>query len=182
MNLIVLHGTDRRRLYERLTAFINEAKKRGWEVVNDKVEDTPSLFSLEKLIILRDYKKIGKKELNILKNRVGTAVIYWEGKIPAAFLKNLAKNTKIEKYDLPFEIWKFLQNINLKSFNEIIKKEPLEYVFAMIFWKMKQKYLSGFDPKYAQIISKLAEIDAKSKTGEADLETELDLLIAKELK
>ena len=38
MKIIVLHGDDSEKSYTRLTKFIKEAKKRNWEIVNDKLD------------------------------------------------------------------------------------------------------------------------------------------------
>ena len=69
MKIIVLHGDYTTKLYERLTKFIEAAKKRGWEIVNDEISQTPSLFNIERLTIVRKYNLISpRKDIpNILK-------------------------------------------------------------------------------------------------------------------
>lgn len=181
MQIIVLHGDDTIKSYERLTKFIAEAKKRGWDIVNDKIEDTPSLFGTEKLIIVRDYKIIGKKELNLIKKIPGTLVIYTTGLHPAVSLKMINPD-KTEKFELPQLLWKFLDNMTVKSLHELIKTQPIEYILAMMAWKLKQKYRTNPTPKVEEMISNLAEIDVKTKTGKADLLLSLDLLLIKRLQ
>ena len=181
MKLIVLHGDDTIKSYERLTKFIDEAKKRGWDIVNDKIEDTPSLFGTEKLIIVRDYKTIGKKELNLIKKIPGTLVIYTTGLHPAVSLKMINPD-KTEKFELPQLLWKFLDNMTIKNFHELLKTQPVEYILAMMAWKLKQKYLRNPTHEVKEMISELAEIDVKAKTGKADLLLSIDLLLIKRLK
>ena len=180
MKIIILHGDDTIKSYERLTKFIDEAKKRGWDIINDKIEDTPSLFGTEKLIIVRDYKIIGKKELNLIKKIPGTLVIYTTGLHPAVSLKMINPD-KTEKFELPQLLWKFLDNMTIKNFHELLKTQPVEYILAMMAWKLKQKYLRNPTPEVIQMISELAEIDVKAKTGKADLLLSIDLLLIKRL-
>ena len=172
MKTIVLHGTDRDKLYKRLIVFMNEAKKRGWEI-SENSEVTPSLFGAEKFVVSRDYhKKINKFE--------GTLVIYNEGTIPASAVKELNAD-KVEKFDLPIQIWSFLNKITVKGLHEIIKTEAIEYIFSMIAWKLKQNYTKNQSERNAKLINELAEIDIKAKTGKGNLITLLDLFITKNL-
>ena len=211
MKIIVLHGDYTTKLYERLSKFIEVAKKRGWEIVNDEISQTPSLFNIEKLTILRKYTFLSKKDLpNILKTP-GILVIYNEGVIPQAFLKTLPKETKsghtvvIEEFKLPKLIWNFLDNISVKLLHEVIKTEPIEFVFSVLAKRFRDLYWIQVSPKtlpyqswqlsrlksqskkyttreVVQIINKLSEIDIKVKTSKADLISELDLLLIKSLE
>ena len=147
MKLIVLHGDDTIKSYERLTKFIDEAKKRGWDIVNDKIEDTPSLFGTEKLIIMRDYKLIKKDNQALLTKIPGTLVIYHQAKIPVLALKNLNAD-KVELFELPQLLWKFLDNMTIKNFHELLKTQAVEYILAMMAWKLKQKYRTNPTPKW----------------------------------
>lgn len=202
MKVIVLHGDDSEKSYARLGAFTKEAKKRGWEIVNDQIEETPSLFGTERLIIIRDLKLIGKKELKTIEKIPGTLVIYSPKKIPATFLKTLPKTTKKELFELPFLLWKFLDDINLKTFQDVTKTQAPEMVFAMmtkrfrdLYWlkvgkpkmspwqlsKLKKQADKFEEAELKTIINKLAMIDVKSKTGGPDLKTLLDIFIVKRL-
>lgn len=209
MKVIVLHGDDSEKSYARLGAFTKEAKKRDWEIVNDKIEETPSLFGTEKLIIIRNLKLIGKKELKTIEKIPGTLVIYSSKKIPATFLKTLSENLpagrqvpKIELFELPFLLWKFLDDINLKTFQDVTKTQAPEMVFAMmtkrfrdLYWlkvgkpkmspwqlsKLKKQADKFEEAELKTIINKLAMIDVKSKTGGPDLKTLLDIFIVKRL-
>jgi len=181
MKIIVLHGDDTEKSYARLTKFIKEAKKRNWEIVNDKLEDTASLFGNEKLIIIRDYKSLGKSEFNLISKISGFLVIFHKGVLPASFLKSLPKDTKTEKYDLPVILWKFLDTWDIKLFHKLLETNAVEYIFAMIAWKLKKQYQIKPSPKIGQLISDLAEIDVKAKTVKANLKLALDLFLLKQL-
>lgn len=180
MKIIVLHGTDTQRSYSRLTKFITEAKKRGWEIVNDKIEDTPSLFGNEKLIIIRDYKNLSKTDLKLTEKISGYLVIYHKDILPKTFLNSI-KIEKEEKYDLPIILWKFLDTFKIELFHELLKTNAVEYIFVMIAWKLKQKYIKNPSIENGKLISDLAEIDVKSKTSNLDLKLALDLFILKHL-
>lgn len=182
MKIIILQGDDVNRSYQRLTKFINEAKKRGWDIVNDKIEDTPSLFGTEKLIIIRDYKQsLAGSAGKIIKKIPGTLVVYSEKNLPMTFIKSLPIDTKIEKFELPQLLWKFLDTFDINIFHKLIETQPVEYVLAMMTWKLKQKYQKNPSLGVKRMISDLAEIDVKAKTGKADLLLSLDLLLTKKI-
>lgn len=69
MKIILLHGEDTIKSYERLKKFIDTAKNRSWEVVNvdqsptsfEETLSSTSLFGNERFFILRDIKKLVKK-------------------------------------------------------------------------------------------------------------------------
>ena len=205
MKIIVLHGDYTIKLYERLNKFIEIAKKRGWEVTNDEISQTPSLFNKETLTIVRKYNLISKKNISGISKIPGTLVIYNEGNIPQLFLKELPKDTKIEEFKLPKIIWNFLDNISVKLLHETVKTEPIEFVFSVLskrfrdlYWVKVNEESLPYQPwqigklkrqaqKYSQdtlkeTINKLAEIDVKVKTSKADLISELDLLLIKSLE
>lgn len=174
MKIIVLQGNDVNKSYERLTKFIDVAKKRSWEIIYDDLGVTESLFGNEKLIIIRDLKLITAKNLEILNKMEGNLVIYSDKKVPVTITKLLPKDTKTENFELPVLLWKFLDNMTVKGLHEMVKTQPVEYIFAMIVWKVKKTKPT--------LLSKLAEIDYLSKTGQVDLLLSLDLFIAKDLK
>lgn len=179
MKIIVLHGDDSQKSYDRLTIFINEAKKRGWKVTDFSLEEitNQTLFGEESFFILKDYKVLDKKTIERLKKYSGNLIVYTAGFNPAMFLKLLPSDAKIEKFELPQLLWKFLDNMTVSGLHELIKTQPIEYVLAMIAWKFKQNYLKNPSEKNVNLISKLAEIDVKSKTGKTDLLLSLDLLL-----
>jgi len=206
MKLIILHGDYVNRSYERLVQFIHEAKRRGWEI-SDYDQETvgnQSLFAVERFVVLRDYMTLNKKDILRLAKYPGTLIIYHEGNIPQTFLKMLT-NPVIEEFKLPKIIWDFLDNISIKLFHEVIKTEPVEFVFAVLakrfrdlYWvktdlrsmiydswrktklqKQAQKYTTS---RVEQIINELAEIDIKVKTSKANLISSLDFLLLTKLE
>lgn len=167
MKIIILHGEDTNKSYQRLTKFIDTAKSRDWEIIYDEVSATSSLFGNQRLFVIKDYR-ILPKNLNKLE---GTLVIYHEGNLPVTIL-NKYKDAKVEKFDLPKIIWKFLDHPTVKLLHDLIKKEPIELVFHLFAKRFRKT-------KY---VSELAQMDYESKTGKVDLFLSLDLFIAKHLE
>lgn len=182
MKIIVLHGDDTVKLYERLIRFTDEAKKRNWEITDYSFDTVTnqSLFGEEKFFILKDYKQLEKKEIEKLNSYSGNLIIYNEGKIPAPTLK-LFNATKVELFELPQLMWKFLDNMTVQGLHELIKTQPVESLIGLIAWKFKQNYLRSPSEKNAKLISELAEIDVNSKTGKVDLIQAIDILLVKNL-
>ncbi len=183
MKIIVLHGDDRQKSYQRLTVFINEAKKRNWKITDFSLEEieNQSLFGEECFYVLYDYKLLDKKAVEKLKKYSGNLIIYSTSKIPAPSLKNLNAN-KTELFELPVLLWKFLDNMSIDGLHKLLETQAPEYILAMMAWKFKQNYLKNPSEKNANIISELAEIDMNSKLGKCDLALSLDLMIVKHLK
>jgi len=167
MKIILLHGTYTSKSYERLTKFIEVAKKRNWEIVQLS-EDSPlslseslsaqSLFVKEKLYILENLNKISKKELEWLKKKSeqlgGTLVIYYPDEISKNLLKALPSKIKIEEFKLPKLIFIFLEKIYprnskeaIKLFHQIIENEPVEFVFVLIARHFRDLYWVKVDSK-----------------------------------
>jgi len=182
MRIIVLHGDDTEKSYSRLTTFEKEAKKRGWKITDFNFDEivNQSLFDEESFYILKDYKVLDKKLIEKLKKYSGNLIIYNTGKIPVPTLKNLYAD-KTELFELPQLLWKFLDNMTVIGFHELLKTQAVEYILAMMAWKFKQNYIKNPSDKNRDLITKLAEIDVKSKTGKADLLLSLDILLLKNL-
>ncbi|MFZ3301312.1 MAG: hypothetical protein WA152_01205 [Microgenomates group bacterium] len=183
MKTIILHGNDTNKSYNRLQKFIDEAKKRSWKVTDFSMQEieNQNLFGEECFYVLHDYKILDKKTLLKLKNYNGNLVVYSNSKIPAPTLKNLNAD-KTELFELPQMLWKFLDNITVKSLHEITETQPLEYIFSMIAWKLKQNYIKNPSEKNADLITELAKIDIKSKTTDAKLSVLLDYFVVKHLQ
>lgn len=183
MQIIILHGDDTLKSYARLAKFIDEAKRRSWKITDFSLEEVENqtLFDEELFYVLYDYKLLDKKVLEKLKKYSGNLIIYNTGKIPAPAIKNINPD-KIELFELPVLLWKFLDNMTVKNFHELLKTQAVEYILAMMAWKLKQNYIKNSSKKNAKLITELSEIDVKSKTGKADLLLSLDLLLSKQLK
>ena len=96
--------------------------------------------------MLHDYKILTKKILEKLQKYSGNLIVYNQGKIPAPTLKNLGAN-KIELFELPQLLWKFLDNMTIMGLHELIKSQAVEYILAMMAWKFKQNYLKNSSEK-----------------------------------
>lgn len=170
MKIIFLHGEDTNKSYERLHKFIETAKKRSWEVnyvdeSNLLLQETlssVSLFATERFYILRDVRRLGKKEIEWLNKKYadlsGNFIIYHEGTVGSAFLKSLPKDTKVEEFKLPKVIFLFLESFypgNFKSclmaFHKVVEIEPVEFVVALLARHLKDLYLVKVDVAEAAI-------------------------------
>ncbi len=224
MKIIVLYGDDEKGLYARLSKFINVAKKRSWEVsflddsfgtLQENLNST-SLFGAERFFILKDISKLTKKELFWInkkyKNLSGNLIIYQEGNIPQALLKELPKDTKVEEFRLPVILWSFLDGIypgnsqkSVIQLHKVLEKQAPEFIFGLIaklfrdlYWvsedssglpyptwrvgKLKTQASKYKKEQLSEIINELSVIDIKSKTSKSDLINELDLLLLKQLE
>lgn len=165
MKIIVLHGEDSEKSYDRLKKFIDTAKTRSWEVTRldeplSNLQETlrsTSLFGGERFFILTDIKKLGKKELMWLNkeylNLAGTFIIYHPDTLNVTFLKSLPQEAKIEEYKLPKMIWMFLEHIHpgnavhvLQEFHKIIESDAPEFIFSLIGRQMRDLYWVKTDP------------------------------------
>ncbi len=171
MKIILLHGDNAIKSYERLMTFIEVAKKRNWEIVQ-LTQDSPlslseslssqSLFTKEKLFVLEDLNKINKKELDWLKKKAekldGTLVIYYPNVIPQNLFKLLPSKIKIEEFKLPKLIFVFLEKLfpknskeAIKVFHQVIENEPVEFVFALIARHFRDLYWVKVDSKTLEL-------------------------------
>ena len=164
MKIIVLHGDDEKKIYERLQKFVTVAKERAWELCHiDGSEasireqlSSSSLFSKNRFFILKETSKLGKKELEWLdknyENLDGTLIIYHEGIIPITILKALPKETKIEEFKLPVLLWNFLDGMvpgncprEVSALHKIIEKQPVEFIFSLIARHFRDLYWVATD-------------------------------------
>ncbi len=212
MKIIVLHGQDTAKSYVRLTKFIDTAKSRGWEIIYDEFPNTPSLFGAERLIIYRDFHLLTKNDIKNFEKFDGTLVVYHNSDLPSLFLKQMPPSFKMEKFDVPKLLFVFLESLYpgnsercIKLLHEVVKSEPVELVFFFIarqmrdlYWVLNSKGESVFPTwkagklksqagkigteKLKELINLLAEIDVRIKSTKADLLTELDLMIIKQLE
>lgn len=159
MKTIVLHGDDTVKSYERLKKFIESATSRSWEISYlDESESaleenlsSPSLFGNERFFILRDIKRLGKKEIEWVnknhKNLSGNLIIYHESLLSPAILKSLPKEISIEEFKLPVLVWRFLEGFtpgsapeSIRLFHKIVEKEPVEFIFSLIARQFRDLY------------------------------------------
>jgi hypothetical protein len=212
MKIIVLHGDDSAKSYERLMKFTDAAKKRSWEIVTDEFPNTPSLFGVDRLIIYRNYQLLTKKDIKNFDKFDGTLVIYHDGILPQTFLKLMPADFKMEKFELPKLLFTFLESFYpgnsikcLKLLHDLTKTEAIELTFYMLGRHLRDLYWVSIDTKsnqfpawrlsklkfqaekfesekIRQIISELGDIDILVKSSKTDLLSALDLLIVKQLE
>ena len=166
-----------------------------------------SLFSGKTVFVLENPKKLASKI-----EKSTDLVLLCDGNAPITLTKTLPRETKIEKFDLPKRLFVFLESLYpknakniLSELHKLIETEPLELVFFMIgrqfrdlYWVLTDEKTMGLPAwragklknqaerfskdKLKIMISVLSDMDYKAKTGEADLMTSLDLMIARELE
>ena len=225
MKIIILHGDYIKKSQERLDHFIDSAKKRGWEIkrldasANLSVSEQLSaglLFQDKTLFVLGDVKKLTPHDFVWIK-KTGkelalTLVVYAPYFVFKSILSKFPKDIKYEEFKLPRIIFTFLDSIypkNVKKvlvfFHELIKKEPVEFVFALLARQVRDLYWVRVEPKslpypswrlnklkvqsekfrvkkLKDLINKLAEIDIAVKTSKSDLVSSLDLLMLTKLE
>lgn len=167
MKIIVLHGSDTTKSYDRLTKFVETAKKRGWEILYDEFPNTPSLFGTDRLIIYRDFSLLSKQDIKNFNKFDGTLVIYNEGLLPATFLKQMPADLpagrqalKLEKFEVPKILFTFLESFypgNSKRaitlLHDLVKTEAVEMVFFMLCRHLRDLYWITIDQKNPQFPS-----------------------------
>jgi len=223
MKILIIHGDDAETSYKRLKEVIEKSKNKNYKIIyfNDRLNleeiiTNPSLFEEKRIVVIENYKNVNKKDINFLINNLNkyesNVIIYDKGIIELKSLKYFKKYAKTEEYKLPKTIYKFLDSFIpgnskhcLKLFHNLIEKDNIEYVFAILvkhikdlyivkkdvnylsypFWRIqKLKYQSSkySEIKLEKIIEILATIDVDSKTSKMKLVDSLDLLIASELE
>jgi len=222
MKVIVLHGDNERASYQRLEKFIEVAKARGWQVnfldspegISERLNSV-SLFGQQPFFVIRSINKWPpstlKKTKKVLEKGEGTVVVYHNDFLGKTILESLPKGVKLEEFKLPRLIFDFLDSFypgNAKRIlvllREVLKKEPPEFVFALLarhvrdlYWAktdsplpvpswraQKLKNQAGKFTKGAleEIIKSISETDIKVKTSQAELTSSLDLLAINLLK
>lgn len=159
MTIILLHGEDEVKSYERLQKFIETAKGRSWEVVYldnsvltfaEALSSAP-LFVGERFFVLADIKKLGKKESEWLRKKYkelnGNLVIYHPGIIPVSLINSLPKDIKTEEFKLPKLVFEFLEAVRPKNQKRAIellhglsKKDAPEFTFSLLAKHIRDLY------------------------------------------
>jgi DNA polymerase III delta subunit len=224
MKIFVIHGEHSLNSYERLQEYIKRAKSKKWEIKYYENGSNgfkneilgQSLFSEKRLIIIKDIKLLSKSNTKWLQNNQERVqcnlIIYHKASIPKRTINSLPKTDKIEEFKIPKLIWSFLDSFfprNAKNcyklFHEVIKKEAIEFVFAMLARQVRDIYWAKVDSKtmdypswrlnklkkqasrfskkdLENIIEDMSNADIKSKTSHTNLEKSLDFIIAKYLE
>jgi DNA polymerase III delta subunit len=225
MKILIIHGDHTVKSKEKLQSIIKTSKEKSWEVVRVSQDDnfsiserlsSGSLFNNRVLYVIDDYKKITPKDLAWIKknndNLEGFLVIYNQSQLSKTAINMFPKKTLQEEYSIPKLIWKFFDSIypnnakqSLTLLHEVIKKEPIEFVFHLMARHIKDLYWVAIDPKGLDyqpwrigklksqsskfevnklkvLIKSLAELDIKVKTSRDELLPGLDFTIATHLE
>lgn len=149
--ITIVHGDD---IASSRRYFVEQKNKEKNPIVFDGEKITPSdilqvldggsLFSENKLLFIEDFfskKKPGKEFDDIvsqIQNLSDSQVFFWEGKLLTKRFINLFKNCEIKLFNIPKDIFTFLDSIypdNKKSlifFHNTLKTNEPELVFFMI--------------------------------------------------
>lgn len=224
MNIVLLHGDNQSGINKRLQKFIDVAKKRGWEIqridpvknILEEVILSPNLFGKERLFILENPLKLKKRQFEWLnksnKKTDGNLIIVSHSPSSKTLIKTLPKETKIEEFKLPKEIYALLESIypgnskaTLALFHNVLMTEPVELISFLIARHLRDLYWVMIDEKsmyypswrisklkaqgkkfdtmtLRALIGALAEIDVSAKSGGPDLVSSLDLLLVTKLE
>lgn len=166
MKIILLHGDDELKSYKRLSTFMDEAKSRSWDIVSLDDSDmtfqealvSSALFPKERFFVLKDIKKLGKKETEWLgkksKDLGGNLIIYHQGFAPITLIKSLPQPLKVEEFKLPKLIFQFLESISPKNIkgtiellHEIAETQPPEFIFSLLSKQIRDLYWVKIDEK-----------------------------------
>lgn len=165
MKIIILHGDDSIKSYERLRKFIDTANIRKWDV--RKIEEnsllaeslsSTSLFQKENLFIFDKPETLTKKELLWLKNKSeslsGTLVLYRDDIVGKRLISSLPEDTRVEEFKLPKIIFQFLDSFYpgnakhcLELLHEVIVYEPIEFVFALLVKQVRNLFWVKVSPQ-----------------------------------
>ncbi len=218
MRISLIHGENHLLAYEKYRNLIDASKVKGFEIiaiddihkiVSQSLFEDKVVFTLEKAnkVKLNDWKWLAKNAPKYTSN----LLIYYEGSAPVTVTRNLPKDAKIEKFDLPKIIFNFLDSFfpgnsknSLKLLNEVVVNEPIELVFHLLSRHLRDLYWVKVSKETMQIpswrigklssqaskfpernlketINELAEIDIRSKTSDENLKSLLDIFIIKSL-
>lgn len=165
MKVILLHGDDYQKSYERLLKFIDTAINRNWKIKrinsSENIFDeliSQSLFKENLFYILEEPEKLSKEKIKWLrencKNLEGTTVIYSTKTLNKTLIKSLPEFDKEEEFQLPKIIWSFLESIYpgnsknlLKLFHKMIEHDAVEFIFTLIARQVRDMYFLKVAPE-----------------------------------
>lgn len=165
MKVIIVHGDHIEESYERITKFVDVAKKRGWKIERLSGKDTENLpeilsattlFNEERLFIVEDIDKTPKKQLKWIKDRAkdlpGNLVIFSEGEMGKRLMGKLPKADKTEVYKYPKLIYKFMESFYpgnaepcLRLLYAIKDRHAPEYILAILGGHLRDVYITKID-------------------------------------
>ena len=153
MGIIVIHGDNINKSFERLSYYLKSAKERNLDIrkitPSDNLSEaltSVSLFANDSLLVIEDIKRRNKKELKWVKenlNGIDNDLILYEPSQLTRTILNFFPKAKIEEFKLPKLIWKFLDEFyprnaknTLKLLHTIIENEAVEPIIGLINWRL----------------------------------------------
>jgi DNA polymerase III delta subunit len=159
--MIIIHGEDTTKSYERLIVLTNELKEKEVEVITHDVKEldltnlrqeigSVGLFGTGKCFVIKNFLTSSKSKykdslLDVIKQNTDHQIIFWENKgLTATVLKTLPQ-AKVESFAISPVIFKFLDSIRpnntktvILSWKKLLEEgiEP-EFVFAMLVRQFK---------------------------------------------
>ena len=225
MKILIIHGDHILKSRDRFHEIIKSSKEKGWEVVRVSGDDkyniseklsSGTLFANKVLYVIDDYKVITSSDLVWLQknnaNLDGFLIIYSQSLLTKTALKKFPKEFKDEEFLLPKLIWKFFESVYPKNtkqcltlLHEVVKTEPLEFVFHLLARHIRDLYWLSIDPNgldyqpwrigklknqakrfegnsLKEFIKSLALLDIKVKTSQEEMLPALDFTIATHLE
>jgi DNA polymerase III delta subunit len=166
MKIIILHGEDVLRINARLKQFINEAKRRDWNIsIFDKetklnlteVITSADLFNDKRIIVIYDFQKIVTSEKSWIKKNIGkydgVLVVKSTSPLTVKDLNYFPQDAKVEKFEIPKRIFNFLDSfypgnsdVCLSLFHQTIKTTPPEFIFSLLSKTLRDLYWVSIDP------------------------------------
>jgi hypothetical protein len=224
IKITLIHGDDVVASRKRLTKIAETVKQRGWEIINlnpnTNLPDQLSgnlLFNDKVLFILENnLDKLTTKDfdwININQPLLDINLLLFSGKeVGKLAIKKFPKDLNEEKFELPQELFKFLEIVYPGNFKQTIsfldrltKDQPIELVFTMLarhikdlYWvladeqtltypswrmgKLKSQGTKFGLEKLKNLISEFSNIDIQTKTSQANLRQSLDFTLLANLE
>ena len=174
--ITIIHGDD---IASSRKYFIEQKSKNKDSIVFDgekvttsdilQVLDGGALFAETKLVFIEDFfskRKPGKEFddiISLVEKNDQASIYFWEGKTLTKRYTSLFKNSQIKVFNIPKDIFAFLENIypkNLKSlilFHNTLKTNEVELIFFMMVRQFRL-LLAISDPKAEKTIDEVKRL------------------------
>jgi hypothetical protein len=220
MKITVIHGENTPSSLMFVEETIENFKKRGIPLLRISQESglnsletltAGELFEKESLFLLEEANKVTAKDCQWLSKNseklTGNLLIYSDSQLPFSLINKLSSFSEVKEFKLPKSLFVFLDSIlpkqnarSIKLMHQLLKKEPPEFIFAVIgklirdlYWvkvapetldypgwrlaKLKRQAKGFSQEKLKKALNSVAKIDMFAKTSSYDLGSSLDLLM-----
>ena len=173
--MIILHGDDVRKSYQRLIDISGDYKSQGYELIvhDNGAPDITSvrqemgstgLFGISKCFIFKNFLSSSKsknkdKVIALLNDSENQPVIFWDDKALSATILKPFPRAKVENFPISPVIFKFLDSLRpgntktiLLSWKKILEEgtEP-EFAFAMLCRQIKLLIQAKSGPSFLKL-------------------------------